>query len=132
MIWFESFKSSCPQIFFKIGIFKNVAIFTEKYSCQNLFLRLRETHKKCLCSSSPSSRFSASRVRNIGARYIRDFGPCHNVKNQVCCYTTPSSRQKTDSGISKNNSSVRPGLLLEKNCGSGKVIQTFHFIVINN
>ena len=42
----------------------------------------------CLCSSSPSSRFSASRVRSIGARHIWDFGSCHNVQSYVCCYTT--------------------------------------------
>ena len=44
----------------------------------------RITICNCICSSSPSC-FSASRVRIIGARLIRDFGPYHNVKNRVCC-----------------------------------------------
>ena len=35
-----------------------------------------------LCSS-PSSCFSASRVRNIGPSRILDFGPCHNVKSNL-------------------------------------------------
>ena len=90
----------------------------------------RITLCNCLCSSS--SRFSASLVRNIGVSHIRDFGPSHNVKNHLCCYITSKSRQKMDSGILKNNSSVRPELTLEKSCCSGKIIQTFNFIVINN
>ena len=59
--------------------------------------------------------FSVSLVRNIRVSRIRDFGPCRNVKNIVCCYATSSSRQKTDSVILRNNSSVQPGLSLEKN-----------------
>ena len=78
----------------------------------------RITLYNCLCSSSlsssPSSRFSASRVWNIGASHIWDFGHCHNVKSHVCCYASSISRQKTDSGISKNNSSIRPGLSLAR------------------
>ena len=35
----------------------------------------------CLCSSS--SRFSASRIRNIGASHTRDFRSCHSVKSHV-------------------------------------------------
>ena len=86
-----------------------------------------------LCSSSsfsPSSRFPATRVRNIGASHIRVIGLCHNVKSHVCCYTTSSSRQKKDSGISKNNSSVCPGLS-QKSCCSAKIIQTFKRLVTN-
>ena len=37
----------------------------------------------CLCSSSCC--FSTSRVRNIGASHIQDFGSCHNLKSHVCC-----------------------------------------------
>ena len=70
---------------------------------------------KCLCSTS-SSRFSASRTRNIGASHIWDFGPYHSVKIHVSCYPTSLSRQKTDSVVSKNNSSVRLGLSLKKSC----------------
>ena len=36
----------------------------------------------CLCSSSC---FSSSRVRNIGASYIRDTGPFHNLKSRAFC-----------------------------------------------
>ena len=35
----------------------------------------------CLCSSLCDS---ASRVWNIGASHIEDFGPCYNVKSHVC------------------------------------------------
>ena len=42
----------------------------------------RITHCNCLCFS-PSS-FSASCVQNTGASHIRDFGPCHYVKSNVC------------------------------------------------
>ena len=71
----------------------------------------RITLCNCLCSFS--TRFSACRVRNIGASHIRDFGPSHGVKGHVCCHDS-LTHQKTDSAISKNNSSVRPGLSLEK------------------
>ena len=88
----------------------------------------RITLCNCLCSSfsssSSSSRFYASRVRNIGVNHTRDFGPSHNVKNHLCCNITSKSRQKMDSGILKNNSSVRPELTLEKSCCSAKIIQT--------
>ena len=56
--------------------------------------------------------FSASRVRNISASHIRDFGPCHNVKSTF--FVTSSSRQKTDSTISKNSSSFRRRLSFRK------------------
>ena len=53
----------------------------------------RITLYNCLCSSSlsssPSSRFSASRVWNIGASYIWDFGHCHNIKSHVCSTHLP-------------------------------------------
>ena len=71
----------------------------------------RITLCNCLCSFS--TRFSACHVQNIGASHIRDFGPSHGVKGHVCCHDS-LTHQKTDSAISKNNSSVRPGLSLEK------------------
>ena len=53
-------------------------------------------------------------MRNIGVSHIQDFGPCHKVKSQDCCYTTSPSRRETDSVISKNKPSIRLGLSLEK------------------
>ena len=61
---------------------------------------------------SSSVCFSASRVRNIGASHIWDFGPCHDVKPMF--YVTSSFRQKTDSVISKKNSSLRQSLSFRK------------------
>ena len=66
----------------------------------------RITLCNCLCSSS-SSRFSASRVRNIGASHIRDFRLV--ITRIVTFVMTFSSHQKTDSPISKN-SIVKRGL----------------------
>ena len=49
------------------------------------FARMKRiTLCNCLCSFSSSSCFSASRVRNIRASHIRDFGPCHYLKSHVC------------------------------------------------
>ena len=46
------------------------------------------------------------------------------------------TREKTDSTISKNDSSGRSGLSLEKSCSmvlySAKIIETFSFFLINN
>ena len=69
------------------------------------------TFSNCLCSSSSSSFFT-SRVQNIGARHIRDFGVV--ITRKAMFVVTSSSCQKTDLAISKNNSSVRPGLPLQK------------------
>ena len=71
-----------------------------------LFLHLRETHQGLqLIACVLFVVFSfAGCVSNIEASHIRDFGPCHN-------FLIPP---EMDSAISKNNSSVRRGLSLEK------------------
>ena len=74
----------------------------------------RTTLCNCLCSS-PSSRFSANRVRNVGTSHIQDFGACHNVESHVFCYTSAFCRQKTDSPILKNNSKHQARDILRKN-----------------
>lgn len=63
---------------------------------------------------SPSALSFATRVQNIKASHILDFEPYHILKSYSCCYVAASFRQKTDSTISKNNSSLKPGFSLEK------------------
>ena len=93
-----------------------------------------ETHSalNCLCSSS---RFCASRERNIELSHIWDFGHCQNVKSHSCYYATFSSPQKISSAILKNDSSVG-GVLSKTFCDfvkcSAKIIQIFSFIIIYN
>ena len=94
----------------------------------------RIAFSNCLCSSSSSS-FFASRVQNIGASHIWDFGVV--ITRKAMFVVTSSSCQKTDSAISKNNSSFRPGLPLQKSylwssVVSAKAKRTFNFIVTNN
>ena len=55
-----------------------ISIFKPSFGISLLFIMLT----LCNCQSS-SCCFSASRVRSIGASYIRDFGPFHNVKSHV-------------------------------------------------
>ena len=104
------------------------------YDCFLAFCMKRITLCSWLCSSSsPSSRFSASRIRNIGSRGIWDFGTCHNVKSHVCWdFLSPS-----ESGFShfKEQLKSQVRVALRKKLFvilySPKVIPTFNFIIVN-
>ena len=95
----------------------------------------RITLCNCLCSSSSSSCFSGSHVRNIEASHIRDFGLV--ITWNVTFVMTSPSRQKTDAPISKN-SSVRLGLTFRKKLfvilysAMQKLNKLSIFFVINN
>lgn len=92
----------------------------------------RITLCNCLCysSSNRSSGFSASRVMNIVASNVGDFGPTHSVKSQVYCYTTSTSRQKTwIRTFQKTIQASGQGYLLGKTL---LLCETFNFIFINN
>ena len=88
----------------------------------------------CNCLYS-SSRFCASRERNIELSHIWDFGHCQNLKSHSCYHATFSSPQKISSVILKNDSSVG-GVLSKTFCDfvkcSAKIIQIFSFIFIYN
>ena len=87
----------------------------------------------CLCSSSC---FSSSRVRNIGASYIRDTGPFHNLKSRAFCDFLITS--ENGFGHFKGQLKRQARVVLRKKavCDlvqySSKTKQTFNFIVNNN
>ena len=77
------------------------------FIAETFLLRLCETHNALPFPVFFFFLLFDSRVQNIGASRLRDFRPCQNEKSHACCYTTSSSRKKTNSAMSKNNPSVR-------------------------
>ena len=60
-------RSSCSQIFIKISVFKNFAIFTGKHLCQSLFLRKLQDLKPTSLLKGDSNRCFPVNI----ARFLR-------------------------------------------------------------
>ena len=58
-IFFIIFRSSCTQMFFKIGVIRNFAIFTGKHLCWSLFsIKLHALQPTTLFQARPKREFS--------------------------------------------------------------------------